>query len=136
MDNIQKKRHTIYWLEIAQHDYETMVGLFQIKRYSDALFYGHIVLEKVLKARSVFLNNQFAPITHDLIVLAKLSRFNLTKEEVYWLKTINSFNIRSRYPDYKLNFYKKCNYEYSLKYLNRIKYLYKKLCQPLKFLKL
>ncbi|MBU4478761.1 MAG: HEPN domain-containing protein [Candidatus Omnitrophica bacterium] len=36
----------IYWLKIAEHDYETMLGLFKLKRYADSLFYGHMVLEK------------------------------------------------------------------------------------------
>lgn len=39
-----------YWIKTARHDYKTMQGLFESKRYSDSLFYGHIVLEKVLKA--------------------------------------------------------------------------------------
>jgi len=33
-----------YWNKTAQHDYKTMMGLFDIKRYSDCLFFGHIVL--------------------------------------------------------------------------------------------
>ena len=39
-----------YWLKTAEHDYDTMIGLFKIRRYSDCLFFGHIILEKVLKA--------------------------------------------------------------------------------------
>ena len=45
------KKAVKYWRATAGHDYETMLALFQAKRYSDSLFYGHIVLEKILKAR-------------------------------------------------------------------------------------
>lgn len=41
-----------YWVETAKHDYETMISLFKSKRYSDSLFYGHIVLEKNIKGNS------------------------------------------------------------------------------------
>ena len=34
-----------YWYKTAAHDYETMNGLFRIKRYSDSLFYGHVVID-------------------------------------------------------------------------------------------
>ena len=43
------KKLTKYWQIIAERDYETMLGLFKIKRYPESLFFGHIVLEKILK---------------------------------------------------------------------------------------
>lgn len=62
-----------YWLETAKHDYETMKVLHDNARYSDALFFGHVVLEKVLKSLVVKKTVKHAPHTHDLTRLQSLS---------------------------------------------------------------
>jgi len=38
-----------YWKATADHDYDTMVSLYKLKRYDACLFFGHIVLEKIKK---------------------------------------------------------------------------------------
>lgn len=122
-----------YWIEIANHDYQTALSLFKSKRYSDCLFYGHIVLEKTLKAHVVNETNQQAPFSHDLLVLYKiLKRLKLSKEEIDLLNDVNHFNIRARYPDVKLRFYKQCTPQYTRQYFYKIEMLYKKLCQLMK----
>jgi HEPN domain-containing protein len=118
-----------YWHLSARHDHETMLGLFKIERYSDSLFYGHIVLEKILKAFLVAESHRPAPPIHDLIILAELAGLRMNEQEIKLLKTISHFNIRTRYPDYKLEFYKICNRGYTLHYLNRLIAVYKKLCR-------
>ena len=50
MDWEDLKKIINYWTEIAKYDHEIMMRLFKIERYSASLFYGHIVLEKTLKA--------------------------------------------------------------------------------------
>jgi hypothetical protein len=40
-----------YWQKTAEHDYEVMLYLFKGKKYSESLFFGHIILEKILKDR-------------------------------------------------------------------------------------
>ena len=44
------KKIVEYWRKTAEYDYKTMVFLFKGKEYSNSLFFGHIVLEKILKA--------------------------------------------------------------------------------------
>lgn len=39
-----------YWTDGAERDYATMQVLLDSKRYPESLFFGHIVLEKMLKA--------------------------------------------------------------------------------------
>ncbi len=39
-----------YWLSGARYDIKTAVTLLMGKRYPYALFFGHLALEKVLKA--------------------------------------------------------------------------------------
>lgn len=110
-----------------------MLTLFENGRYSDSLFFGHIVLEKAIKAVVVKDTGEQAPYIHDLVRLFELTDLELTKEEIRLLNRVNTFNIRTRYPDYKLNFYKTYeNKEKAKEYLDRIKKLYKKICQDLK----
>ncbi|MFH1838092.1 MAG: HEPN domain-containing protein [Candidatus Kuenenbacteria bacterium] len=122
-----------YWIKTAERDFETMNGLFKIKRYPESLFFGHIVLEKILKALVVQEIKKQAPYSHDLIGLSELAKINLVEENKDLLDLVNTFNIRCRYPDYKLKFYKKYNnLKYAKEKLNLIQKLYKKLCQLLK----
>lgn len=121
-----------YWFKTAEHDFETMLGLYRIKRYSDCLFFGHIVLEKILKALVVSAINEHAPRLHDLVRLSILAKINLTKKQTMFLKEVNDFNIATRYPDVKLNFYKKCTPKFTKGYLDEIKSIYFELCQKLK----
>jgi hypothetical protein len=72
-----------------------------------------------------------APKIHDLVRLQELARLKLTDEQIVLLNDINDFNIRARYPEYKLQFYKLCTKQYADKYLNESKKLYKELCQKL-----
>lgn len=121
-----------YWLNTAEHDYQTMRGLFQIKRYPDSLFYGHLVLEKILKALVVQNKKKHPTPTHNLLVLLNETGIELEREEVEFLAEVNKFNIRARYPDYKLSFYKVCTLRYTKLRLEKINSLYKKLCQCIK----
>ncbi|MFH1187972.1 MAG: HEPN domain-containing protein [bacterium] len=131
--NIEKtKEIALYWQKTAEHDYETMLSLFKSERYSDSLFFGHIVLEKILKGLVVKEIKEQAPYIHDLVRLQEIAQLELPKEEISFLNKINDFNIRSRYPEYKLQFYKICTKEYTKNYLDEIIKLYKKLCQKLK----
>jgi HEPN domain-containing protein len=121
-----------YWEIIAEHDYKTMLALFKSKEYSNTLFFGHIVLEKVLKGLVVKETKKQAPFTHDLVRLAETIDSGLDKKEMLFLNDVNEFNIRARYPEKKLAFYKKCTLKYTEGNLEKIKSLYKKLCQKLK----
>jgi len=124
-----------YWIKTSEHDYETMQGLFKIRRYADSLFYGHIVLEKILKAHVVKASGKEAPRIHNLVVLAKLSGIEFSQEDLEFLATINRFNMRARYPDIKLNFYKLSTAKYTKDKLDKIKKFYQTLCQNLKLKK-
>lgn len=74
---MEQKELVKYWLKTAEHDYETMVGLYRIKRYADCLFFGHIVLEKVLKALVVQTTKKQAPRIHDLVRLQEKAKLSL-----------------------------------------------------------
>ncbi len=80
------------------------------KDFHWALFLGHLVIEKLLKAIIVRKTENHAPFSHDLRRLAKISELNFSDEHKKWLDSITSFNINARYDDYKEDFYKKCTF--------------------------
>lgn len=135
MENEKVKIQVEYWLKTSEHDYDTMLYLFRDKRYSDCLFFGHIILEKILKAFVVLKTKESAPITHDLISLINLSGLSISESEKNLLKNVNKFNIRVRYPDYLLQFYQTCDREYVDGYLDEIQILWKKFVLKLKSLR-
>ncbi len=121
-----------YWLKTAEHDFVTMQALEKTKRYSDALFFGHIVLEKLLKAHVVKATHNHAPYIHDLVRLAALTELQLSTMDTTLLNEVSDFNIRARYPEDKLEFYQRCTKAFATPYIDQITILYHKLCQTLK----
>jgi len=99
--------------------------MLETGRYDWCLFVGHLALEKTIKAIFVDRNdNNMPPKLHNLVRLAGLSAIELDDEQKFLLDKINDFNIQTRYPDYKLDFYKRCTKEYANEYLCKIKELY------------
>lgn len=122
---MELQEHINYWLKSAAHDLEVAETLFENKRYDWCLFLGHLVIEKTLKAFFVRDNqNQTPPFTHNLSTLASHTNLNLEPDQEKLLLELNQFNIRTRYPDYKLEFYKKCTLEFTKPYFDKIKELY------------
>ena len=62
----------------------------------------------------------------------ELAKLDLDDGNLKYLATVNNFNIRARYDDYKNNFYKICTKEYVMENSSKIIKLYKMLCQKLK----
>ena len=95
-----------YWHKTAAHDIKVMRSLFRSHYYSDALFYGQLVLEKLLKAKVVETTKRQAPKIHDLVRLAQMANLSLTDPEIAFLDEMSEFNIEARYPDYRLRMYR------------------------------
>ncbi|KPQ14353.1 MAG: toxin-antitoxin system antidote component [Algoriphagus marincola HL-49] len=112
-----------YWRDSSDQDFRTMQNLFLSKDFSWALFIGHLVLEKLLKAHFVKDNQKHALFTHDLLRLADLCNFTIDETYKDWLDQITSFNLNARYDSYKSEFYKLCTEEYSLHWKERIEIL-------------
>jgi HEPN domain-containing protein len=112
-----------HWISRSDADFETMNNLMKSKDFHWALFIGHLVIERLLKAMVVQKTAAHAPLTHDLRRLAMLSGLTLEDEYKSWLDTISTFNINARYDDYKQDFYKKCTPEFSITWFTNIKTL-------------
>jgi HEPN domain-containing protein len=110
-----------YFIKSAEIDYDSMIVLFDNQKYAHSLFFGHISIEKLLKAAYVHRKNDYPPYIHNLVRLAEKSDISLNPIQKLHLTTITAFNINARYDDYKLNFHKKCTYEYTSKWLQIIK---------------
>lgn len=120
-----------YWIDSANYDLETGKGLLVIKRFPYALFLGHLALEKILKAIVVKNIKEHAPYTHKLTLLAQKTKIEIPESIMDQLAEYTEFHLESRYPDEKMNFYKKCTEEFSCKKLEEIEDVYKWLTKKL-----
>ena len=112
-----------YWLFSSDSDYEVLLNLFQSRNYNWALFLGHIVLEKLIKAYFVKNTGTHAPFSHDLRLLVKKCEIELPNDMALQLDVITSFNINARYDSFKEDFQKRCTPEFSNEWINNIKTL-------------
>ena len=106
-----------YWSATSKQDFETAEILFENKKYSHALFFCHLSIEKILKALIVKTTHAAPPLVHDLVRLAEKTGLALSSKIKTQLAEISSFNIQARYDDYKLSFYKKAKKRFSAKYI-------------------
>lgn len=119
MDNINLME---YWLNSSEEDYNVMKYLYSGKKNSYCLFFGHLVIEKLLKGLYAK-NNEEKPYTiksHNLLALAEKCNLDLTDEQVEKLQIITQFNISARYDDYKESFNRKCTDEYTSEQIKNI----------------
>lgn len=95
------KRITKLWVEIAKYDLDTAKAMMETGRYLYVAFMCHQSLEKLLKAIISNKQDDMAPYTHNLIVLANLSGVKFDKKQEIFLAKLNPFNIEARYPKTK-----------------------------------
>lgn len=125
MDNedFNKDKLIEYWITGSDDDYETMIAMFDSKRFSWPLFIGHLMIEKLLKAYYVKVKSDYPPFIHNLLRLAEKAEMSLTDDIKKQLVTITAFNINARYDDYKMSFKKKCTTEFTEEWIDKLKEL-------------
>jgi len=123
MENVDFDREKIikYWVDSSDEDFVTMNALFNSNRFSWSLFVGHLMIEKLLKALYVKVNNTFPPLIHNLLRLAEKCDLNLNEEQRLFIVTVTAFNINARYDDYKMTFQKTCTPEFSATWIDKLK---------------
>ncbi len=126
---MDKKRGVQYWLESSKDDWKVANHLFEKGDYSHSLFFGHLTIEKILKAIYVDRIGETPPYTHRLVYLSEKISLKLTDEQLELLETITDFNMEARYPDEKFSFKKKCTKDFTKRYLTKIKEIRKWLLQ-------
>jgi len=110
-----------YWIEGADEDFDTMTTMLENKKYNWALFIGHLLIEKLLKALYIKINNDYPPFIHNLLRLAEKCGLDLIEEQRLFFATVTAFNINARYDDYKMSFQKKCTAEFTSEWVENIK---------------
>ncbi|MFO8086167.1 MAG: HEPN domain-containing protein [Desulfobacterales bacterium] len=115
---MNRDKYVAYWFEESEKDASVMKSLLESGHRTWALFVGHLVLEKLLKAVYVKTVSIQAPRTHNLVKIARDSGLKLTEEQEDFLFEVTTYNLKGRYPDYKQSFYKKATTEFTS---NRIK---------------
>ncbi|MBW1703488.1 MAG: HEPN domain-containing protein [Deltaproteobacteria bacterium] len=121
--NIQKIIQ--YWLEEASEALKVAWHLYEKDDYSYSLFFGHLAIEKLLKAIYVVRKGEHAPYLHNLLRLSEISGIELTDARRDLLIRITTFNVESRYPDERRSFRKKCTQEFTSNELNQIEDIFK-----------
>jgi HEPN domain-containing protein len=86
-----------YWIKSSEEDLQVVDHLFASGDYKYALFFGHLYLEKLLKALVVDVTRQHAPLTHNLVLLAERAELEITVEDREILDRITGYNIDTRY---------------------------------------
>ncbi len=107
-----------HWITTSDKDYVTMIHLYESK-----ITIGHCLLVRLLKACVVKVTNNHAPFTHDLTKLAYQSGLKFSEEHLDWLDTITTFNLNARYDSYKEAFYRKCTFDFTTEWIDKIKIL-------------
>ena len=121
-----------YWRLEAEDSLRVAGHLFEKGDYSYALFFGHLAVEKIIKAVFVQNTGEDVPRSHNLLRLAKAAKIEITASQQHKLVRITAFNLEARYPDYKREFRKKCTREFSEKEMQTVREVFSWLKSMLK----
>jgi len=116
--DIQKVKD--FWRDEAEEALKVAYHLFEKKDFSYSLFFGHLAVEKILKAVYVVVKEEHPPYIHNLIRLAEAIDIHMTEKQRDDLIRITSFNLEARYPDEQRSFRKKCTVDFTRLELERI----------------
>ncbi len=120
--DIQKVKD--FWVGEAEEALKVADHLFEKQDFSYVLFFGHLAVEKLLKALYVIKKGEQAPYIHNLIRLAEAIEIPLAEARKDALIKITAFNLESRYPDERRTFRKKCSREFAWNELQQIKEIF------------
>ena len=120
-ENFNKFKLIDYWLSSSDRDYKTMLDLHSTKNNHWALFMGHLVVEKLLKALYIKLRGEFPPLIHDLRRISEKAGIELDTSQEIIFDSISRFNLKARYDDYKESFYTLCTDEFTQEWVKKIK---------------
>jgi HEPN domain-containing protein len=120
-NNFDKDKVINHWINSSDNAFKAMIDLFNTKNYNWALFMGHLVIEKLIKALFVKSKEDFPPMIHDLRRICEKAAIELDESQQILLDTISRFNINARYDDYKDSFYKLCTDSFTEEWIEKIK---------------
>ena len=95
-EGLNKKKLIKYWIESADDDFETMLAMYQSQRYNWPLFIGHLMIEKLLKAYFVKMQEDYPPFIHNLYRLAEKTNLELSDDKKEQLITITAVQYQRK----------------------------------------
>ena len=105
-----KNEHIEFWLTQAEDDWSAVYTLYKGKNYLQALFFAHLVIEKICKALWVKHNEKnVPPRTHNLLHLLSTTPITLDDEKSEFMLKLNRFQLEGRYPEYLTKMHNICN---------------------------
>ncbi|MDX2247312.1 MAG: HEPN domain-containing protein [Bacteroidia bacterium] len=91
-----------YWKTAAARDWSAVQALFASENYLQALFFAHLVIEKLLKAHWIKDNGGgLPPRVHNLEFLLSQTTLSMSAEDIDELRIMNAWNMEGRYQDYR-----------------------------------
>ena len=100
MGDFDIQKQVIYWRDGATEAFDAAQDMIlRDKRVLFGLFFVHLGLEKILKARICRHTKQFPPRIHNLIRLAEIAEIKIDDEQIRILSLLNEFNLEGRYPE-------------------------------------
>lgn len=121
-----------YWLTSADNDWVVANHLLEKRDYPYALFFGHLTLEKILKAIIIKITNESPPLTHRLGFLAEKAGLSVSPEQLELLEIVTDFNLEARYPDERFSFFQRCTATFTKDFMSKIEELRKWLLLQIK----
>ncbi|MDI6794411.1 MAG: HEPN domain-containing protein [bacterium] len=109
-----------YWVGTAEDDWKVVQHLFEKGDYAYSLFFAHLYLEKLFKAMVVKETKGHAPPIHNLQFLAEKANIALTDKQSKFILEVNKWNIKARYPDFKLEFKRQCTERFTEEQIKEI----------------
>lgn len=94
-------RQVDYWRKGAEEDFAAAEALLKKRHQRHALFFGHLAIEKTLKAHVARALEATPPRTHDLLRLADTAEIALSDEQREFLARFQQYCLEGRYPDYQ-----------------------------------
>jgi HEPN domain-containing protein len=89
-----------YWRQGSSEDWDVAVRLVKDGKGRHGLFFGHLALEKMLKALICRRTRDVPPRIHNLTRLSELAGLKLDARQVRALAAMNQFNLEGRYPEF------------------------------------
>ena len=111
-----------YWRNMAERDWKAVGDLAASKNNVHALFFAHLVIEKLMKAHWIQDNSTEStpPRVHNLEYLLSQTRLTMSAENIDELRIMNAWNIEGRYQDYRDLLFATTTDEYTAEKLQKV----------------
>ena len=106
------KQHVDHWVSSSIESLLDMEAAVKSKRRMNALYCGHLSVEKMFKALLAARDTQIIW-KHDLLKLAAMCGLVLNSGQEAELDTLNQFNLAAKYSSVKSKIYALCTPQYT-----------------------